>query len=188
MTPVRLSILAAVARNGVIGKCNALPWYLPEDLKHFKSLTMGHTIIMGRKTYASIGRVLPGRTNVIVSSQTDLRIPDAIVVHTLEDALQQRAPDTLSKQQRELFIIGGTRLYEQTLGLVQRLYLTEIQRDFDGDAFFPEFDRREWLEVSRERHMSNGKTGMPLEYHFVILDRKQTENCRQACESLNPAK
>ncbi|MCW5619131.1 MAG: dihydrofolate reductase [Nitrosomonas sp.] len=172
MKPVRLSILAAVARNGVIGKCNTLPWHLPEDLKHFKSLTMGHTIIMGRKTYASIGRVLPGRVNVIVTSQPDFRVPDAIVVHTLEAALQQREPGVLSKQEDELFIIGGARLYEQTLGLVQRLYLTEIQQDFDGDAFFPEFDRREWSEISRERHISDGKTGIPLEYHFVILDRK----------------
>ncbi len=175
MKPVRLSILAAVARNGVIGKCNTLPWHLPEDLKHFKSLTMGHTIVMGRKTYASIGRVLPGRTNVIVSHQTDFRIPDAIVAHTLEDALQQRGPDTL-RQESELFIIGGARLYEQTLELAQRLYLTEIQREFDGDAFFPEFDRREWFEVSRERHISNGRTGMPLEYHFVIFDRMQDGN------------
>lgn len=106
MKPVRLSILAAVARNGVIGKCNTLPWHLPEDLKHFKSLTMGHTIIMGRKTYASIGRVLPGRVNVIVTSQPDFRVPDAIVVHTLEAALQQREPGVLSKQEDELFIIG----------------------------------------------------------------------------------
>lgn len=172
MKPVRLSILAAVARNGVIGKCNTLPWHLPEDLKHFKSLTMGHTIIMGRKTYDSIGRILPGRTHVIVSHQTDLRIPGAIVVHTLEDALQQHEPNALPQQESELFIIGGARLYEQTLGLVQRLYLTEIQQDFDGDAFFPEFDRCEWSETSRERHISDGKNGIPLEYHFVILDRK----------------
>lgn len=172
MKPVHLSILAAVARNGVIGRHNTLPWHLPEDLKHFKALTMGHTIIMGRKTYASIGRVLPGRTNVIVTRQLDFHAPDAIVVHTLEDALHLQG-----RQDDALFIIGGARLYEQTLGLVQRLYLTEIQQDFDGDTFFPVFDRSDWIEVSRERHVSDGQTGMagmPLEYHFVVFDRKQT--------------
>jgi dihydrofolate reductase len=169
MKPVRLSILAAVARNGVIGRHNALPWHLPEDLKHFKALTMGHTIIMGRKTYASIGRVLPGRTNVIVTRQLDFHAPDAILVHTLEDAL-----DLNGRQDDVLFIIGGARLYEQTLDLVQRLYLTEIQQDFEGDTFFPAFDRGDWVEVSRERHVSDGKAGVPLEYHFVILDREQT--------------
>jgi dihydrofolate reductase len=169
MKPVRLSILAAVARNGVMGRHNALPWHLPEDLKHFKALTMGHTIIMGRKTYASIGRVLPGRTNVIVTRQLDFCAPDAIVVHTLEDAL-----DLNGRQDDVLFIIGGARLYEQTLDLVQRLYLTEIQQDFEGDTFFPAFDRSDWVEVSRERHVSDGKAGVPLEYHFVILDREQT--------------
>jgi dihydrofolate reductase len=169
MKPVRLSILAAVARNGVIGRHNALPWHLPEDLKHFKALTMGHTIIMGRKTYASIGRVLPGRANVIVTRQLDFCAPDAIVVHTLEDAL-----DLNGRQDDVLFIIGGARLYEQTLDLVQRLYLTEIQQDFEGDTFFPAFDRSDWVEVSRERHVSDGKAGVPLEYHFVILDREQT--------------
>jgi dihydrofolate reductase len=173
MKPVHLSILAAVARNGVIGRRNALPWHLPEDLRHFKALTMGHTIIMGRKTYASIGRVLPGRINVIVTRQLDFRAPDAIVVHTLEDALHWQG----EQQDDALFIIGGARLYEQTLGLVQRLYLTEIQQDFEGDTFFPAFDRSDWIEVSRERHVSDGKAGMadmPLEYHFVVFDRKQT--------------
>ena len=169
MKPVHLSILAAVARNGVIGKRNALPWHLPEDLKHFKALTMGHAIIMGRKTYASIGRVLPGRTNVIVTRQPDFHAPDAIVVHTLEEALHRSGG-----QDGALFIIGGARLYEQTLGLAQRLYLTEIQLDFEGDTFFPAFDRSDWIEASRERHVSDGKEGMPLEYHFVVLDRKQT--------------
>ncbi len=169
MKPVHLSILAAVARNGVIGRHNALPWHLPEDLKHFKALTLGHTIIMGRKTYASIGRVLPGRVNVIVTRQQDFHAPDAIVVHTLEDALHWQGG-----QNDALFIIGGARLYEQTLGLAQRLYLTEIQQDFEGDTFFPAFDRSDWIEASRERHVSDGKASMPLEYHFVVLDRKQT--------------
>jgi len=179
MNPVRISILVAMASNRVIGDHNTLPWHLSEDLKRFKSLTMGHTIVMGRKTHDSIGRILPGRTNVVVTHQVKLEISGAIVVHTVDDALKQH---DLSVQQDELFIIGGARLYEQTLGLANRIYLTEIQRDFDGDAYFPEFDRNEWIEVSREKHETTGRpdatgeSSEPLEYHFVVYERKSCES------------
>lgn len=178
MKPVRLSILAAMAKNRVIGKNNALPWHLPADLKHFKSLTMGHIIIMGRKTYESIGRPLPGRTNVIVTNQAKFAVPNAIVVHSLEDALKIRVINESAGstgQIQDRFIIGGAVLYQQSITLVHRMYLTEIQQAFDGDACFPDFDPDEWIEVSRERHFSDDQTRdikMPLEYHFVILDRK----------------
>lgn len=164
----RVSLLAALAANRVIGKNNTLPWHLPEDLKRFKSLTMGHTIVMGRKTHESIGRVLPGRRNVVVSRQIDLIAPGAVVVHSLQAALEQG--NSASATADELFIIGGAKLYEQTLALAQRMYLTEIQQDFEGDAYFPEFNCAEWIEVARERHMSAGT--MPLAYHFVVLERK----------------
>lgn len=172
MTVPCLSILAAVAKNGVIGRHNALPWHLPTDLKHFKSLTMGHAIVMGRKTYESIGRPLPGRTNIIVTKQVDFRVTGATVVHSLEEALNV---DSLCAEDCERFIIGGAELYRQAVALSQRMYLTEIQRDFDGDTYFPEFDRGEWYELSREQHFSSGSTEheAPLEYHFVILERKK---------------
>lgn len=168
MTPPRLSILAAMARNRVIGQENRLPWHLPADLKHFKSLTMGHPIVMGRKTYESIGRPLPGRTNIILTHQETFEVPGAIVVHSIESALQKCREN--NAVQHESFIIGGENLYRQTLPYCQRLYITEIQKDFDGDAFFPEFDSNEWQETQRDQHFSEGND--IFEYHFVIFDRK----------------
>lgn len=168
MTTPRLSLLVAMARNRVIGRKNKLPWHLPADLKHFKFLTMGQTIVMGRKTYESIGRPLPGRANIIVTRQTGYEVPGAIVVNTIDDALLicERAESING----ENFIIGGEELYRQTLKICQRIYITEIQRDFEGDVFFPEFDPNEWEETQRDRHISENDTN--LEYHFVVLDRK----------------
>ncbi|SDY56844.1 dihydrofolate reductase [Nitrosomonas sp. Nm33] len=166
MTSRRLSILAAMATNRVIGRNNALPWHLSADLKRFKALTMGQIIIMGRKTYESIGRPLPGRINIIISRQPEFLIPNAIVTCSIEEALAACMP----YQDREIFIIGGADLYQQTLAHCQRLYLTEVQQDFEGDAFFPEFDRNEWYESSREIHRL--EDGSRLEYHFVVLERK----------------
>lgn len=162
----RLSMLAAMANNRVIGRNNALPWRLSADLKHFKALTMGQIIIMGRKTYESIGRPLPGRINIIISRQPGFSIPGTIVASSIERALMICA----SYQDKEIFIIGGAELYQQTLAHCQRLYLTEVQRDFEGDVFFPEFDRNDWYEVSREIHAQEEDGG--LEYHFVVLERK----------------
>ncbi len=168
MTTPRLSLLVAMARNRVIGRNNKLPWHLPADLKHFKFLTMGQTIVMGRKTYESIGRPLPGRANIIVTRQTGYEVPGAIVVNTIDDALL--ICERTGSINGENFIIGGEELYRQTLKICQRIYITEIQRDFEGDAFFPEFDPNEWEETQRDRHISENDTN--LEYHFVVLDRK----------------
>lgn len=175
MSVCGLSILVAMAKNRVIGKNNGLPWHLPADLKHFKSLTMGHAIIMGRKTYESIGRPLPGRTNIIVTSQTGFNVTGATVVHSLDEALQLGNLSDTPSQNCERFIIGGADLYRQTIALSQRMYITEIQQAFDGDTYFPEYNPDEWYEKSRERHFSEDKTpGKPsLEYHFVILERKK---------------
>jgi dihydrofolate reductase len=170
----RLSALVAMARNCVIGRNNQLPWRLPPDLKRFKALTMGHTIIMGRKTFESIGRPLPGRTSIIVTRQPGYAVKDAIVVNSITEALEAcsiNTPEHVSEPpaaERENFVIGGAEIFRQTLPMCDRLYITEIQRDFEGDVLFPEFDRDEWIEVSREKHMDD--TG--LEYHFVVLDRK----------------
>lgn len=175
MSLPNLSILVAMAKNRVIGKNNGLPWHLPADLKHFKSLTMGHAIIMGRKTYESIGRPLPGRTNIIVTSQTGYKVIGAIVAHSLDEALHLDIRSDTSSQNCERFIIGGADLYRQTIALSQRMYITEIQRVFDGDTCFPEYNPDEWDEKSRERHFSEDKVtnAPPLEYHFVILERKK---------------
>ncbi|WP_394808483.1 dihydrofolate reductase [Nitrosomonas sp.] len=168
MTSLRLSLLVAMARNRVIGRNNKLPWHLSADLKHFKFLTMGQTILMGRKTYESIGKPLPGRINIIITRQAGYEVPGAIVVNSIDDAL------LMCEKNRSIngenFIIGGEELYRQTLKICQRMYITEIQRDFEGDVCFPEFDPNEWEETQRDKHISENDTN--LEYHFVILDRK----------------
>jgi len=156
-----VSVIAAVADNNTIGLDNALPWHLPEDLKRFRSLTMGHHIIMGRKTYESLGRLLPGRTTVIVSRQPGYRVEGAITASSLESAIAQCGSD------EEIFVIGGAELYREALAKADRLYLTEIHCSYAGDAFFPEYDRNAWREVSRERHVS--AEGLP--YSYVVYSR-----------------
>lgn len=161
-----LSLIAAISENGVIGRDGGLPWRLPDDLKRFKALTMGQIIVMGRKTYESIGRPLPGRINIIVTRQPDLSVVGVTVTRSVEEALTA----CLIHPDKEIFIIGGAELYQQTLKHCQRLYLTEVQKAFEGDAFFPEFDRSDWHEIVRERHVQ--EEGEKLEYHFVVLERK----------------
>jgi dihydrofolate reductase len=159
--PTQLSVIVAVAKNRAIGLNNTLPWHLPEDLKRFRALTMGHHIIMGRKTYESLGRLLPGRTTVIVSRNADYQIPGAIVVGSLEQAVAACGDDA------EAFVIGGAELYRLALPVADRLYLTEIDQVFDGDAFFPELEADGWREVAREAHV--GAEGLPFSY--ITLDR-----------------
>lgn len=157
-----LSIIVAVARDGVIGANNTLPWHLPEDLRRFRALTMGHHIIMGRKTFESLGRLLPGRTAVIVSRSKDYAVPGALVAGSLRGALD------LCREDPEVFVIGGAQVYREGLALADRIYLTEIDAAFEGDAHFPEFDRSSWREVSRESH--TGDSGLPFSY--VMLERR----------------
>ncbi len=156
-----VSIIVAAARNRVIGINNTLPWHLPEDLRHFKALTMGHHIIMGRKTYESIGRPLPGRTTVIVSRDPGYRIEGCLTADSVQRAM------ALCQGDAEIFFVGGANLYGQALPFAQRLYLTEIQQDYLGDAWFPEFDRALWREVNRESHTSASGLG----YDFVTYER-----------------
>lgn len=157
-----LSIIAAVARNRVIGINNTLPWHLPEDLKRFRALTMGHHIIMGRKTYESLGRLLPGRTTVIVSRSRDYAVPGALVADSLDAAL------VLCGNDPEVFVIGGAQLYLAAMRRADRLYLTEIEQDFAGDTFFPQFDGAVWQEKSRESHVS--AAGLP--YSYLTFERR----------------
>lgn len=159
-----ISIIVAMAKNRTIGVNNTLPWRCPEDLKHFKTLTMGHHMIMGRKTFDSIGKPLPGRTTVVVTRNFDLMIEGCVMAHSLNEAIAACAGD------EEIFIVGGAELYRQAIGLVDRLYITEIQQDVEGDAHFLEFDKRVWQETSRE--VRSQETPQPLEYHFVTYRRK----------------
>ncbi|HQR51320.1 MAG TPA: dihydrofolate reductase [Methylophilaceae bacterium] len=160
----RISIIAAIARNGVIGLDNTLPWHLPEDLKRFRALTMGHHILMGRKTYDSLGRLLPGRTTVIVSRNPGYVVPGALVAGSLKQALQACGGD------EEVFVIGGAQLYHEALPLADRLYLTWIERDFEGDAHFPPLDLAQWHETGRETGISADGLG----YAFVTYEREAT--------------
>lgn len=158
----RLSLIAAVASNGVIGSDNTLPWRLPEDLKRFKALTLGHPVVMGRKTYESIGRPLPGRRNIVITRDATYAADGCETANSLETALAACNATT-----DEVFVIGGAQIYAEALPLAQRLYLTEIRREFPGDARFPVFDRIGWQEKTRERL----STPEGLEFDFVVYDR-----------------
>jgi dihydrofolate reductase len=155
-----LAIVAAVAANGVIGRAGRLPWQLPADLRHFRVLTTGHAVIMGRKTWASLGRALPERQNIVVTRSPALDAVEAEVAPSLEDALARvRLP-------APAFCIGGAELYREALLRARVLHLTEIDRAFDGDTVFPPFDRRAWREVAREPRVHDG-----LGFAFVTYRR-----------------
>lgn len=151
-----LSLIVAMARDRVIGLNNALPWHLPEDLKRFRALTTGHHIIMGRKTYESLNRLLPDRTTVIVTRNRDYQVPGALIAHSMEEAMALSADDD------EAFLIGGAELYHAGLKLADRLYVTEIDAGFAGDAYLPEFDLQDWQEIRREALVS--AKGLPFRY------------------------
>jgi dihydrofolate reductase len=168
---VKLSMIVAAAQNRVIGRDNALPWYLPNDLKYFKQTTLGKPIIMGRKTYESIGKPLPGRTNIVITRQTDYQ-PDGVkVVHSVAEARDLAESVCLIDGQEEAMIMGGAEIYTLALPDADRLYLTEVHADVDGDAYFPEYDKTEWQEISREDFSAEGSN--PYNYSFVVYDKKR---------------
>lgn len=160
-----ISIIVAVAENNVIGKDNDLIWHLPRDLKHFKETTTGHYVIQGRKTFESCGKPLPNRTNVIITRDNNYKAEGCIVVHSLEDAIKEAKDDS------EAFIIGGGKIYEQAMSLVDRIYLTRVHHSFEGDTFFPEINMEEWIEIDRRDFEPDEKN----KYSFTILtlDRKK---------------
>ena len=161
-----ISLLAAIAHHNVIGKDNALPWYVSADLRRFRKLTTGHTVIAGRKTFESIlariGKPLPNRTNIVVTRNRTFKAPDAIVVHSVEDAIAAGGDD-------EIFVIGGAEMYLQALSLAQRIYMTELDVEIEGDTYFPTLGP-EWHEVSREAHEPNELS--PYPYAFVIYEKR----------------
>ena len=158
----QISIIVAHSRNMAIGKANALLWRLPEDLKRFKKLTTGHPIIMGRKTYQSINRPLPDRTNIIVTRDENLEIPGCIIVHSVTGAIEKAK----EFDREEIFIIGGAEIYKEILSLVDRLYVTKVDLDVGGDAFFPEYSNIFTKKISEESGEFKG-----LKYSYLILEK-----------------
>ena len=157
-----LSLIVAFANNQVIGINNTMPWHLPEDLKRFRALTMGHHIIMGRKTYESLGRLLPGRTTIIVTRNKELKVEGALIANSLQAALILTAGDV------EPFVIGGAELYKDGLKHATKLYITEVHAEFAGDAFFSEIDLSHWNLFDKKDHLSvNG-----LAYSDLIYTKK----------------
>lgn len=158
-------------RNGVIGTGGKLPWRLPADLRHFKAVTMGKPIVMGRRTHESIGRVLPGRENIVLTRDRSYRATGCTVLHDLQDLYVH------CKDAPEIFVTGGADLYRQLLGRADRIYLTEIHAVFNGDAFFPTFDSSAWVERERVDHMPDESN--LLAFSFVVLERQNKIDGRQ---------
>ena len=154
-----ISLVAAMAKNRVIGKDNQMPWHLPADLKHFKAVTMGKPIIMGRKTYESIGRPLPGRQNIVISRDPNYQLPGCDTATSFNAALE------LIKQQNEIMVVGGGQLYRETLPLANKLYLTFIDLSVEGDTQFPAYEHLSLRETKRESHQADENN--PYNYTFV---------------------
>jgi len=166
---MRLSLIVAMAANRVIGLEGGMPWHLPGDLRFFKRTTMGHPVVMGRKTYQAIGGALPGRANIVVSRNKKFTAADADVVHDLAAALTRAKALAEIEGSGEVFVIGGADIYAQALDRADRIYMTEVEGDFPGDAFFPDFERRRWREIARDARKPEAPGGPA--YSFVILDR-----------------
>lgn len=164
----RLALIAAVAENGCIGINNQLPWYLPEDLKYFRRLTTGSVVIMGRKTYESIGKPLPNRTNIVISRKAGYHPEGIKVVSSLEDALDLAAQVSEINGIDDVFVIGGAQIYALALPLANRLYLTEVQKTVEGDAFFPPINSVQWREIGNEAHYYEPAD---THYRFVVYER-----------------
>ncbi len=169
---MKLSLIAAVANNNVIGSENKLIWHLPADLKHFKECTMGHTVIMGRKTFDSIGKPLKGRRIIIITRNKDFEVPGTDVVHSIKDAI------SLVKNEKEVFVAGGSEIYRQFIDLyyTRRLIITRIYANFEGDAFFPEIDPEKWELLERQDHEPDKKNKYP--FAFLTYKKKKSALCR----------
>jgi len=164
-----ISIIAALSKNKVIGRKNDLPWHLPDDMNYFMQTTKGHYVIMGRKNYDSIPekfRPLPNRTNLVITRQQDFKAPGCIVLSSIEKAIETAR----NAEEQEVFIIGGAEVYKLGLPMANRLYLTEIEAEIDGDTFFPEFSALDWKEISRKHHTKDGRHA--YSFDFAVYERK----------------
>ena len=166
-----LALVVAMANNRAIGKDNQLLWHLPEDLQYFKRITMGKPMIMGRKTFESIGRPLPGRLNIVVTHQQDWHREGVVVTHSISDAKAIAEAQAKKDNVDEVMLIGGAQLYSSAIDYADKIYLTRVDADIEGDAFFPEIDEEKWLELSCEKHLSSEKN--PYNYDFCVLEKRQ---------------
>jgi dihydrofolate reductase len=166
---MRISLIAAMDRNRVIGRNNDLPWHLPADLLWFKKNTLGKPILMGRKTFVSIGRPLPGRTNIVLTRDMTFQAEGCIVVHDIEEALRAASRDISDTDDGEVVVIGGGQLFELLIDLADRLYLTRIDADFEGDTFFPAIESNEWSVLWQEQLLKS--EGSLFDIRFMILER-----------------
>ena len=167
---MKVALIAAFAQNLVVGINNSLPWHLPEDLKYFKRTTSGKAIIMGRKTYESIGRPLPNRTNIVVSRNATFSAEGVVVVASLEAAIKHAEDVNTINGVDDVMIIGGAAIYEASLPLADRLYLTHVHANVEGDAYFPSVDFSQWLEVARDDFQKDESN--PYDYSFVVYDKQ----------------
>lgn len=159
-----VSIVVAISENNAIGKDNQLIWHLPADLKHFKEITSGHSIIMGRKTYDSIGKALPNRRNIVITRNESLKIPNVELCNSLEAAL------SLCENEDEVFVIGGAEIFEQACSLAEKIYLTRVHANYEADTFFPQIDAAKWTETAVEHHLADAKNA--VDYTFSTLESK----------------
>lgn len=167
---MKLSLICAMASNGIIGRNNGLPWKLPEDLKYFKTTTMGYSIIMGRKTWESIGQPLPGRTSIVVTRDSDYVAEGAKVVHSIQDALRLAESIAIIDGTEEAFVIGGAALYATAMPIAERFHLTRVHAEVEGDTVISDFDESEWREVSRDDFQRNEAN--PFDYSICILEKR----------------
>ena len=166
---IRLSIIVAVSENGVIGSDNTLPWHLPEDLRYFRRVTMGKPILMGRKTFESIGRPLPGRTNIVITRNPAYAMEGVRRVDSLAEGLSLAEQIALPGGVDEIVVIGGAQIYALAMPRADRLYITRVHANVEGDTLLPPVDWTQWRETSREHHAASGEN--PYDYSFVTFDR-----------------
>lgn len=157
-----ISLILAMDKNNLIGNKGKLPWHIPEDLAYFKKITTGHTVIMGRKTFESIGKILPERENIVITRKKDFNADGCIVVHSVEEVLNLI-------NDKEAFVIGGGEVYELFLPYVERLYITKIEAEFEGDTYFKKFNKKEWKLISKTRGRKN--KNIPFKYSFLVYER-----------------
>lgn len=167
---MRKALMVAMAQNRVIGRNNALPWYLPEDLKYFKRITLGKPIVMGRKTFESIGRPLPGRANLVVTRDRAWRHPGVRIFHDLDSAYQSAEAQAQIDGVNEIMVIGGGEIFTEALPRADRLYLTQVHADVVGDAYFPGICWNQWRQISREDHAASENN--PHDYSFIVFERQ----------------
>lgn len=165
---MRCALIVAVAENSVIGIDNKMPWHIPADLKYFKKVTMGKPLLMGRKTFESLGKPLPGRPHIVITRNPTFEYPGVSVVHSIEAGYVLASKTAQSMELEEFMLIGGANVYAQLLAKVDRMYLTQVHASFEGDAFFPDYDRVQWQQTSRE---DIDPTENTVGYSFIVLDR-----------------